>query len=230
MPRLTPPRREVLTGAVRLGAGWGACRLLGTPLGTGEAFAAGISADEAGLKTAAVRQTVSPGRTLACYMAVPGKARGRHAAVLVAHGDRGLDEPARALARQVARLGYVACAPDFLSRAGGTPDGGDAAALVRGLDVDQAVADALGTVQWLGRNPRGERVLSGRVGALGGSWGGALVERLGAVSGAALAGGVVLSAAAPGASGGAGPVPLLHVASDAPGWSRIAAFFKEHLT
>ena len=231
---LTAPlrsRRGLLVDASRLGMAWGACHLLGA----GEAFAARAGADAAPPTTATVRQTVSPGRTLTLYMAVPDRAHGRHAAVLVAHGDHGLDENTRTLARHVARLGYVACAPDFLSRAGGTPNAGTVAALVRMLDPDQAVADALGTVQWLGRNPPGERVLSGRVGALGGGWGGALIERLATVAGGALAGGIVLSDHTAVATETTGEAPLLHVGGgsivpDVLPWGQIDTFLKERLT
>ncbi|HXG53627.1 MAG TPA: dienelactone hydrolase family protein [candidate division Zixibacteria bacterium] len=54
------------------------------------------------------------------YLARPVKA-GRYPAVIVIHENRGLNDHIRDMARRFAKEGYVALAPDYLSRAGGTP-------------------------------------------------------------------------------------------------------------
>ena len=64
---------------------------------------------------------------VAAYLARPVKA-GKYPAVVVIHENQGLTDHIRDVARRVAKEGYVALAPDFLSRHGGTakanPKGG----------------------------------------------------------------------------------------------------------
>ena len=64
---------------------------------------------------------------VAAYLARPVKA-GKYPAVVVIHENQGLTDHIRDVARRVAKEGYVALAPDFLSRQGGTakanPKGG----------------------------------------------------------------------------------------------------------
>jgi carboxymethylenebutenolidase len=65
------------------------------------------------------------------------------------------------------------------------------------LDLGQVTLDALACVQWLGRNPPGEQVLTGKVGTIGFCWGGALVDRVAVAAGTALAAGVSYYGPAP---------------------------------
>ena len=208
-----PDRRAVLTGLV-------------ASLG-GPALAA-IVPDDPRLKTATVRQTVSPGRTLAMYLAVPARARGRHPAMLVVHDAAGLDEPAREAAREVALLGFVACAPDFLTRLSGTPADARAARIMMArLDTTEALHDATGALSWLARNPPGERVLTGKVGALGLGWGGTLVERLAVAAPDEI--GAAITVGAPEAAVLADSLPWLRLkTADEPAWARAGPFLKEH--
>ena len=53
------------------------------------------------------------------YLARPVKA-GKYPAIIVIHENRGLDDHIRDVARRFAKQGYVALAPDYLSRLGGT--------------------------------------------------------------------------------------------------------------
>jgi carboxymethylenebutenolidase len=53
------------------------------------------------------------------YLSKP-KTPGKHPAVLVVHENRGLNDNIRSIARRFAAAGYVALAPDLLSRVGGT--------------------------------------------------------------------------------------------------------------
>lgn len=191
-------RRAFMADLAKLAGGVAAADALLAGIAASPAAAAVIPADDPRLKTATVRQTVSVGRTLSLYMALPAKARGRHPAVMVVHENRGLNDHIRDVARRVALAGYVACAPDFLSGRGGTPPDEDAARLMTAkLDLAQVTADAVATVQWLGRNPPGDRVLTGKVGALGFCWGGALVDRVAVAAGDALAAGVAYYGPAP---------------------------------
>ena len=53
------------------------------------------------------------------YLARPMKA-GQYPGLIVIHENSGLDDHERDVARRFAKEGYVALAPDFLSRQGGT--------------------------------------------------------------------------------------------------------------
>ena len=61
----------------------------------------------------------SSGIPMDAFLARP-KGAGQHPAVLVIHGEQGLDDSMRAIARQFAAAGFVALAPDLTSRLGGT--------------------------------------------------------------------------------------------------------------
>ncbi len=56
---------------------------------------------------------------VAGYLARPIKS-GQYPGLIVIHENRGLDDHVRDVARRFAKAGYVALAPDFLSRQGGT--------------------------------------------------------------------------------------------------------------
>jgi len=96
-------------------------------------------------------------------------------AVLVIHANRGLWQHFKDVARRVALHGYVAIAPDMLSRAGGTPSGdsrgpeGDAAlealSKIAKTDIE---ADLVAAVEFLKTYPES----TGKVGAIGFCWGG----------------------------------------------------------
>jgi len=194
----TGDRRAFMADLVRLAGSAAAAEALLAGIAASPAAATIVPADDPRLKTATVRQKLSEGRTLTLYMAVPAKAHGRHPAVMVVHENRGLNDHIRDVTRRVALSGYVACAPDFLSRNGGTPADEDAArATIGALDLSEVTMDALACVQWLGRNPPGHQVLTGKVAALGFCWGGALVDRLAVAAGTALAAGVSYYGPAP---------------------------------
>jgi len=77
------------------------------------------------------------------YLARPVKA-GKYPAVIVIHENQGLSDHIRDMARRLAKEGYVALAPDFLSRLGGTrlvnPKGGGLSN-IRELAPWEAVAE-----------------------------------------------------------------------------------------
>jgi carboxymethylenebutenolidase len=146
------------------------------------------------LRTHNVRWTVGGDRILHGYMAIPAQARGRQPAVLVIHENRGLNDHIRDVTRRAALNGFVALAPDFLSTAGGTPADEDAArTLIGKLDLAQTVKDGTDTLRWLQKN----RFATGKVGAIGFCWGGAMVNRLAVAAGDALTAGVAYYGPAP---------------------------------
>jgi carboxymethylenebutenolidase len=93
---------------------------------TTEAAAAMVAPNDADIRTETVEYPGKAG-TVAGYIARPAKA-GKYPAIIVIHENQGLNDHIRDVARRLAKEGYVALAPDFLSRQGGTakanPKGG----------------------------------------------------------------------------------------------------------
>ena len=91
-----------------------------------EADAAVVTSSDPDILTHNVEYQGKAGAVVA-YLARPVKA-GKYPAVVVIHENQGLTDHIRDVARRVAKEGYVALAPDFLSRQGGTakanPKGG----------------------------------------------------------------------------------------------------------
>jgi carboxymethylenebutenolidase len=107
--------------------------------------------------------------TISAYVAYPERAD-RAPGVVVIHEVFGMSDFIRQTAEQLARDGFVAVAPDLLSRRGGTPPSADAARkLIAGLDADTLTADLDATLVYLKRLPA---VRPERTGVIGFCWGG----------------------------------------------------------
>jgi carboxymethylenebutenolidase len=108
------------------------------------------------------------------YLVRPVKA-GQYPGLLVIHENRGLDDHVRDVTRRFAKEGYVALAPDFLSRQGGTmktnPKG-------TGLPNIRELAPSQGVVEDAEAGIRYLRVLPDvrrdRMGVVGFCWGGGM--------------------------------------------------------
>jgi carboxymethylenebutenolidase len=90
--------------------------------------------------------------------------------VIVIHEIFGVSDFVRQTTEQLAKDGFVAIAPDLLSRTGGTPAAGDSARrMIVALPPDQVTADLDGARAYL----NGLRaVRSGAIGVIGFCWGG----------------------------------------------------------
>lgn len=107
--------------------------------------------------------------TVTAYLAYPER-RDPAPAVIVIHEIFGLSDFIRQTTEQLARDGFVAIAPDLLSRRGGTPAAGDSARrLIAGLPPDSVTADLDATATYL-RTVRAAR--ADRPGVIGFCWGG----------------------------------------------------------
>jgi carboxymethylenebutenolidase len=105
------------------------------------------------------------------YLVKPAGATGKLPAVLVIHENRGLNPHIEDITRRVALAGYVAYAPDALTPLGGYPGTEDEArALFQKLDPAKARADIVASARALFTLPES----TGKVGAVGFCWGGAL--------------------------------------------------------
>lgn len=126
-------------------------------------WADAIVTDEAGLTTDTVRID-SSGQAIPAYLARPARG-GPFPAVIVVSEASGLNEHIRDICRRFAKLGYVAIAPDFFVRAGGS------AALAATSDR-QAVADVGATLAYLKTR---DDVIAERLAITGYGWGGTIV-------------------------------------------------------
>jgi len=107
--------------------------------------------------------------TITAYLAYPER-RDPTPAIIVIHEIFGLSDFARRTTERLATDGFVAIAPDLLSRAGGTPPSPDSArALIGALAPVQVTADLDASFAYL-RTLKGVR--ADRVGVMGFCWGG----------------------------------------------------------
>src|SRR2546430_3801524 len=116
-----------------------------------------------------VKYSSAGGATVTAYLAYPER-KDRAPGVVVIHEIFGLSDWIRQTTEQLAKDGFVALAPDLLSRHGGTPPSSDEARkLIAGLDPDTVTLDLDATVAYL----RTLKAVRGdRIGAIGFCWGG----------------------------------------------------------
>ncbi len=187
-------RRSFMRELSMLAGGAAAANALLASIAADPAVAAVVAANDPRVRTQEVNWAGANGHKLTGYSARPAGHVIKRPAVMVIHENRGLTEHIRDVARRVALAGFVAVAPDFLSPGGGTPANEDEARTMIGkLDLTATVADAVATVGWLRRVSQS----SGKVGAVGFCWGGAMVNRIAVAAGPALSAGVPYYGPAP---------------------------------
>ena len=111
-------RREFIQKAVLLTGSLAAATSLIDSLLSRSAYAAQVDPNDPSLSSAAV-QFSGPAGPIFGYQTGP-KAPGKYPGIIVIHENRGINDHIRDVARRFAKEGYVALAPDFLSRGGGT--------------------------------------------------------------------------------------------------------------
>ncbi len=187
-------RRAFMAELTKLAGSTAAANALLIGIAANPAAAAIVPANDKRLRTRTLEWEVSQGRKMKGYNAAPAKAAEKLPVVIVIHENRGLTEHIRDVARRVALAGYSAVAPDFLTPGPGTPaDEDQAREMIGKLDLGQTTSDAVAMVRWLGSPAGGSR----KVGTIGFCWGGAMVNRLAAAAGPALAAGVSYYGPAP---------------------------------
>src|SRR5262249_46783411 len=108
------------------------------------------------------------------YFAKP-RARGKPAAILVIHENRGLNPYVEDVARRFAAENYIAFAPDGLTSVGGFP-GNDEQGAVKFREVNgpKMFEDFAAAAAWLKARPE----CTGKIGAVGFCFGGGVVNNL----------------------------------------------------
>jgi len=119
-------RREFMRQAVMITGSLAAANGIIAALGPAQAIAAQVAENDPAILTHNVTYDGKAG-PVAAYLARPVKP-GKYAGIVVIHENQGLNDHIRDIARRLAKESYVALAPDFLSRQGGTikvnPKGG----------------------------------------------------------------------------------------------------------
>jgi carboxymethylenebutenolidase len=112
--------------------------------------------------------------TMRGYLARPAK-KGKRAAVLVIHENRGLNPYIEDVTRRAATEGYVAFAPDALTPVGGYPGDEDKAReLFQTLDAAKRTEDMVAAADYV----KARADVTGKVGAMGFCFGGGVCNML----------------------------------------------------
>ena len=145
---------------------------------------AAVAADAAPIVTSedglAIEEVLIPNgapKPLPAYVARP-KGAGRHAAIVVVNEIFGIHAYIKDVCRRLAKLGYVAIAPDFFYRAGANLPAMDKIDQIRPIVAQATPAQVDGDVRavtgWLKGRPYAK---AGAIGITGFCWGGAVVWR-----------------------------------------------------
>jgi carboxymethylenebutenolidase len=139
-------------------------------------LAATLVSDTESKRANVASRTISyPGgseKPVTAYLSAP-EGKGPFPAIIVIHENRGLNDETRDVARRFAAEGFVALAPDLLSRVGGTdkmesPDAARTA--IMAMDPADAIADLEAGLKYLAAQPN---VDADQIGSVGFCWGGA---------------------------------------------------------
>jgi carboxymethylenebutenolidase len=139
--------------------------------------AAPITTPSEGLMIEEVPIPNGAAKPLPAYVARP-RNKARHAAIIVVNEVFGIHDYIKDICRRLARLGYVAVAPDFFYRSGANlpamSDISKIIPIVQQAGDAQVDGDVRATTAWLKKNGA---VLGDRIGITGFCWGGAVVWR-----------------------------------------------------
>jgi carboxymethylenebutenolidase len=171
---LTLDRRRFFDHLTRVAGGTAAAYTLLPLLENNYAEAAMVAPDDSRLTTETISFAGASGQ-ISGYLARPAAAAGKLPAVLVIHENRGLNPHIEDVTRRMALEGFLALGVDFLSPAGGTPPDEDKAREMIGqLDMGQTIQNAVAAVDYLAGHPDS----TGKVGAVGFCWGGAMANQV----------------------------------------------------
>jgi carboxymethylenebutenolidase len=164
-------RREFIRQAVVLtGSLAAAISLIDAPIFS-SAYAAQVDPNDPALTSSEIKYASTDGAAIGAYLTRP-KGEDRLPAVVVLHENRGLNDHIRDVARRLAKAGYVALAPDLLSRQGGTGSFASPDAAIEGIrKVDEEIVtkDLTGGINYLkGQN----YVRANKIGVVGFCWSG----------------------------------------------------------
>jgi carboxymethylenebutenolidase len=178
-------RREFLDGARKFAVGGLTVAAIVEGLLPNYAGAQQVPRDDKRLKTeyATVSSPHGNGR-IKGYLARPADASGKLPGILVVHENRGLNPHIEDVTRRIALEMFIAFAPDGLTSVGGYPGDDDRGGeLFRTVDRAKMMEDFVAAGRWLKARPD----CTGKIGATGFCFGGAVVNHLAVVMGADIA-------------------------------------------
>jgi carboxymethylenebutenolidase len=139
--------------------------------GWSSAHGAQVEPNDAALTSSEIKFASTDGAVIGGYVTRP-KGDVAHPAVVVIHGWDGINDHVRDVARRLAKAGYVALAPDLLSRQGGTSSFSSSEAAIaagRKLDDEMITKDLTGGINYL----KGQSFVGvNKIGVIGFCWGG----------------------------------------------------------
>ena len=164
-------RREFMHKALLLTGSLATATTLVDALAPTTSYANLVDPNDPALISSDIKYSSTDGVSIGAYLTRP-KGEGKLPAVVVLHENRGLVDHVRDVARRLAKAGYVALAPDLLSRQGGTGSFGSPAEAIEGIrKVDEEVVtkDLTGGINYLkGQN----YVRANKIGVVGFCWSG----------------------------------------------------------
>lgn len=164
-------RRQFLEKLAIIAGGVAAAYALLPLLESDVAQAAIVAADDIRLMTEPVSYKGATGE-MRGYLARQNDA-GKLPGVVVVHENRGLNTHIEDVTRRLALAGFLAFAPDALTREGGSPaDPEQAIAMIKNLNMDETVKNFAAAAAYLKTHPRS----TGKVGVVGFCWGGAMAN------------------------------------------------------
>ena len=181
-------RRAFLEAAQKFATGGLTALAIWESLRPNYAWAEQVPKNDSRIKTERVTVASPKGNgTIKGYLVRPAaNASGKLPAVLVIHENRGLNPYIEDVARRLGTEGFLAFAPDGLSSVGGYPgDDEKGGALFRTVDRAKMIEDFVAAARWLKARPD----CTGRIGAVGFCFGGAVVNQLAVTLGSDLAAG-----------------------------------------
>lgn len=140
-------------------------------LGSAPANAAQVDPSDPALTSGEIKFNAADGTSIGGYLTRPKGDAARPAVMVISAWD-GLTDHIRDVARRLAKAGYVALAPDLLSRYGGTSSYSTSEAAIaagRKLDNEMITKDLTGGINYL----KGQSfVRANKIGVIGFCWGG----------------------------------------------------------
>jgi carboxymethylenebutenolidase len=138
------------------------------PTGGGEGHVLSVSEDDPDVRVQAV-EFPGPAGTVFGYLAEP-EGDGEAPGIIVIHEIFGLNDHIRDVARRLAKVGYLALAPDLASRVGGTDATDNVPGALTSGPVGDRVGDLAAAADYLESRPR----FDGRLGVVGFCFGGGM--------------------------------------------------------
>ncbi|MBC8140755.1 MAG: dienelactone hydrolase family protein [Armatimonadetes bacterium] len=225
-------RRAFLDGAQKFAVGGLTAAAIFESLRPNYAWAEQVPKTDSRIKTEYVTVPSPKGNgSIKGYLVRPAKATGKLPGVIVVHENRGLNPYIEDVARRLGTENFVAFAPDGLTSVGGYPgDDEKGGELFRTVDRPKMNEDFVAAAKWL----KAHAQCSGKIGAVGFCFGGAVTNMLAVTLGADLAAGVPYYGGQPNAEDAAkvkSPLLLQYAGLDKrvnDGWPAYEAVLKAH--